>query len=155
MSKIYTFKSVQIIPILPDKAWNFFSNPSNLQTITPDDMNFTIISNYQSEKMYAAQIIEYRVKPLSRFSMHWMTEITHVEEKKYFIDEQRFGPYSLWRHQHHFKTIEGGVEMTDIIHYKIPFWFLGDLANWLFVNSKLKKIFSYRAKKIQELFPGK
>ena len=152
MSKIYSFKTVQDIPIPLDQAWEFFSNPSNLQTITPDDMNFTIISKFQSDKMYAGQVIEYSVKPFPGFSMYWMTEITRVSEKNYFIDEQRSGPYSLWHHQHHFKTIEGGVEMTDIIHYKIPFWILGDFANWLFVKSKLKKIFNYRANKIQELF---
>jgi ligand-binding SRPBCC domain-containing protein len=80
-----------------------------------------------------------------------MTEITHVADGKYFIDEQRFGPYSLWHHQHHFKQIPGGVEMTDIVHYKIPFWFLGDIANALLVRNELKKIFDFRRQKVEEL----
>ena len=102
--------------------------------------------------MYAGQIIEYKVSPFPGIPLYWMTEITHVEDKKYFVDEQRYGPYSLWHHQHHFKEINGGVEMTDIVHYKIPFWILGDIANSLFVNKQLKTIFDYRFKKVEELF---
>jgi ligand-binding SRPBCC domain-containing protein len=86
------------------------------------------------------------------YRVYWMTEITHVEDKTFFIDEQRFGPYSLWHHQHHFKEINGGVEMTDIVHYKIPFWFLGDIANQLFVKRELKKIFEYRFSSVEQLF---
>jgi ligand-binding SRPBCC domain-containing protein len=76
--------------------------------------------------------------------LYWMTEITHVEDQKYFVDEQRFGPYSMWHHQHHFKAIEGGVEMTDIVHYKLPLWILGDIAHTLFVKAQLTHIFDYR-----------
>jgi ligand-binding SRPBCC domain-containing protein len=81
-----------------------------------------------------------------------MTEITHVEDKKYFVDEQRFGPYSLWHHQHHFRQTEAGVEMTDIVHYKIPFGKLGDLAHALFVKKQLKAIFDYRYEVVEKLF---
>src|SRR6185295_20044887 len=102
--------------------------------------------------MYPGQIIEYKVKPVLGIPLYWMTEITHVEDKKHFIDEQRYGPYSLWHHQHHFKEIEGGVEMTDIVHYKLPLWFLGDIANTMLIKNQLKKIFDYRYKKITELF---
>ena len=84
--------------------------------------------------------------------LYWMTEITQVAENKYFIDEQRFGPYSFWHHQHHFNAIEGGVEMMDIIHYKIPLWILGDLANVLFVKKQVEGIFDYRYKRVEELF---
>lgn len=152
MSKVYSLKTVQQLPIGLDEAWDFFSNPANLQQITPDNMGFTVISKHHGEKMYPGQIIEYTLKPLLGVALYWMTEITHVTEKKYFIDEQRFGPYSLWHHQHHFKTIEGGVEMTDIVHYKIPFWLFGDIANILFVKKQLNEIFGYRFKKIEELF---
>jgi ligand-binding SRPBCC domain-containing protein len=152
MSKVYSLTTVQQLPIGLDEAWDFFSNPKNLQQITPDNMGFTVISKHQGEKMYQGQIIEYTVKPLLGIPLYWMTEITHVDEKKYFIDEQRFGPYSLWHHQHHFKTTESGVEMTDIVHYKIPFWFFGDVANSLFVKKQLNEIFNYRFKKIEELF---
>ena len=85
-------------------------------------------------------------------TIYWMTEITQVKDKEYFIDEQRFGPYKLWHHQHHFKEIPGGVEMTDIVHYKNPMWLLGNIANSLFVKNKLKGIFDYRYKKVEELF---
>ena len=104
--------------------------------------------------MYAGEIIEYTVKPLLGIPLYWMTEITHVEPMKYFIDEQRYGPYSFWHHQHHFKQTDKGVEMTDIVHYKMPFWLLGDLANSLIVKGQLKKIFEFR-KEITEKTFGK
>ena len=152
MSKVYHLKTVQKIPVSLDMAWDFFSDPKNLQAITPASMGFRIISEQQDNRMYAGQVIEYKVRPLLNIPIYWMTEITQVEDKKYFVDEQRFGPYSLWHHQHHFKVVNGFVEMTDIVHYKLPLWFLGDIANWLFVNKQLKGIFDYRSKKIEELF---
>lgn len=152
MSKVYTIKEVQNMPLTLQKAWDFFSKPANLKDITPANMGFIIRSRYHGEQMYPGQIIEYTVKPLLGIPFYWMTEITHVADGKYFIDEQRFGPYSLWHHQHHFKQIPGGVEMTDIVHYKIPFWFAGDIANALFVRQQLRKIFDYRFKIIEEKF---
>jgi ligand-binding SRPBCC domain-containing protein len=143
---------VQQLPLSLEKAWDFFSRPDNLDAITPGDMGFRIISKHHGEKMYAGQLIEYKVRPLLRIPFYWMTEIMHVEDKKYFVDEQRYGPFSLWHHQHHFKENDKGVEMTDILHYKIPFWFLGDLAHVLFVKRSVKKIFDYRFKKVEELF---
>lgn len=148
----HSIKTIQKIPISLDKAWDFFSNPANLQAITPDNMGFKVISQHHGDIMYAGQIIEYTVKPVLGIPLYWMTEITQVKDKAYFIDEQRFGPYTLWHHQHHFKAIEGGVEMTDIIHYKNPGWFLGILANELFVKKQLQGIFDYRYKKTEELF---
>ena len=105
--------------------------------------------------MYAGQIIEYTVRPLLGISLYWMTEITQLEDKKYFIDEQRYGPFSMWHHQHHFNAVDGGVEMTDIVHYKLPFWFLGDIANSLFARRQLQSIFDYRYRKVEELFVTK
>ena len=102
--------------------------------------------------MYAGELIEYTVKPFLGIPLYWMTEITQVEPMKYFIDEQRYGPYSFWHHQHHFKEVDGGVEMTDIVHYKIPFSFFGVLAHYLFVHSQLNKIFSFRFEKTEALF---
>jgi ligand-binding SRPBCC domain-containing protein len=95
-------------------------------------------------KMYPGQIIEYTVKPVLGIPLYWMTEITHVEPEKYFVDEQRFGPYTMWHHQHHFKAVDGGVEMTDIVHYKLPLWILGDIAHAIFVKKQLQQIFDYR-----------
>lgn len=155
MSKVYSFKAIQLIPTDINTAWDFFSNPSKLQDITPTDLSFTITSQQQGDKIYAGQIIEYTLRPLFGIPVYWMTEITHVEDKKYFVDEQRFGPYSLWHHQHHFKEVNGGVEMTDIVHYKIPFWFVGDIAHHLFVGRKLKQIFDYRYTKVEEMFVTK
>jgi len=149
---VYSIKTVQQLPIPLSQAWEFFANPANLQKITPGNMGFTTISKHHGEKMYAGQIIEYKVKPVLGIPLYWMTEITHVQDQEYFIDEQRYGPYSLWHHQHHFRPIDGGVEMTDIIHYKIPLWILGDIANTLFVKKQLDRIFDYRYKKAEELF---
>ena len=148
----HSIKTVQKIPISLEKAWDFFSNPANLQAITPDNMGFKVISKHHGNIMYAGQIIEYTVKPVLGISLYWMTEIIQVKDKEYFIDEQRFGPYSLWHHRHHFKIIEGGVEMTDIVHYKNPLGILGKLANTLFVRNQLKGIFNYRFKKVEEMF---
>jgi len=152
VSKVYSFKTVQLIPTDLKTAWDFFSNPHNLKNITPVNLGFKVISKYQGDTMYPGQVIEYKVSPLLGIPLYWMTEITHVEDKKYFVDEQRYGPYSLWHHQHHFKEVNGGVEMTDIVHYKIPFWFLGDIANSLFVQQQVQGIFDFRFKKVEELF---
>lgn len=151
MSKVYSMRTVQFIPCTLEKAWAFFSNPANLAEITPDNLRFKILSARGGE-MYPGQIIEYYVHPLLNIPLYWMTEITHVQPMKYFVDEQRFGPYSLWHHQHHFKEVQGGVEMTDIVHYKLPLWFLGDIANALFVKKQLKEIFDYRTEKVDAMF---
>ncbi len=148
----HSIKTVQKIPVSLDEAWAFFSNPANLQAITPEGMGFTIISRYHGDVMYAGQLIEYKVRPVAGIPIYWMTEITQVKDRAYFIDEQRFGPYSLWHHQHHFKEIPGGVEMTDIVHYKNPLGILGRIANTLFVKQKLNSIFDYRYKKVEEMF---
>jgi ligand-binding SRPBCC domain-containing protein len=152
MSKVYSFKEVQRMPVSLNEAWIFFSNPANLNAITPRDMGFKTISKYHGDKMYAGQLIEYSVRPILGIPVYWMTEITHIQDREYFIDEQRFGPYSFWHHQHRFKEINDGVEMTDIIHYKIPFWFVGDVANRLLVEKKLKDIFRFRREAIERKF---
>jgi ligand-binding SRPBCC domain-containing protein len=152
MSKVYTIKTVQKVPVSLEEAWDFFSKPSNLAAITPDNLGFNIISKYHGERMYPGQIIEYTVKPVLGIPLYWMTEITHVEDHKYFVDEQRFGPYSMWHHQHHFKQVEGGVEMTDIVHYKLPLFFLGDIAHALFVKAQLTHIFDYRFEAVEKKY---
>jgi len=147
----FSLKSTQVLPISLNEAWDFFSRPQNLQSITPAYLGFKITSEL-ADQMYAGQVITYKVKPLLRIPMFWMTEITHVEEAKYFVDEQRFGPYALWHHQHHFKEVQGGVEMLDIIHYKLPFGPLGSLVNFLFVRKQLKGIFDYRFRYLEDHF---
>lgn len=152
MSKVYSLKTIQQIPVSLELAWDFFSKPENLKEITPANLGFNIISKHHGNTMYQGQVIEYKVKPILGIPLYWMTEITHVVNQQFFVDEQRFGPYSLWHHQHHFKAIEGGVEMTDIVHYKLPLWILGDIANTLFVRSQLKQIFEYRFTAVEARF---
>ncbi|MEI9943958.1 MAG: SRPBCC family protein [Chitinophagaceae bacterium] len=149
---IYSFKRIQQIPASVPAVWDFFASHANLQLITPPGMNFKIISKYHGESIYPGQVIEYKLKPLLGIPLYWMTEITHVKEKEFFVDEQRKGPYRLWHHQHFFKAIPGGTEMTDIVHYENPFWIIGNIANALYVKRKLKAVFDYRFKKVEEIF---
>ena len=149
--KIYTLHRKQNLPITKEKAWEFLSSPSNLKTITPDYMSFDIISG-GDRPMFPGQIIQYIVTPILGIKTKWVTEITHVQEGHYFVDEQRFGPYALWHHKHFIKQIEGGIEMEDIIDYKIPLGILGQLVHPFIVKPKLEEIFNYRNKKLVELF---
>jgi ligand-binding SRPBCC domain-containing protein len=142
----------QWLPISLDEAWKFFSDPSNLKEITPAHMGFVVTSEHHGDTMYAGQIIRYVVKPLFGIPLKWCTEITHVVDKQYFIDEQRFGPYAFWHHQHHFTEQSGGVLMEDILHYKVPFGFLGTLADRIIVNREVNSIFAYRKKVLTERF---
>jgi ligand-binding SRPBCC domain-containing protein len=154
--KTYALKYETFIPTTLDKAWDFFSSPLNLAKITPADMQFVVTSDFkENTKTYAGMIITYKIAPLLGIKMNWMTEITHVKEKEYFVDEQRFGPYALWHHQHHFKQVEGGIQMTDLLHYAIPYGFIGRIANSLLVANKVKKIFDYREEAIAHLFGTK
>ncbi|MEO8583323.1 MAG: SRPBCC family protein, partial [Flavitalea sp.] len=148
----HSLKAIQKIPITVKEAWDFFSSPANLPKITPSSLSFNIISKHHGEAMYPGQIIEYTVAPVAGIKLYWMTEITHVQPMLFFIDEQRYGPYSMWHHEHHFKEIMGGVEMTDIVLYKNPFGILGNMMNPLLVKPKLKEIFSFRFNKVVELF---
>ncbi|SDS25013.1 Ligand-binding SRPBCC domain-containing protein [Polaribacter sp. KT25b] len=149
--KIYTFHRKQKLPITLEKAWKFLSSPKNLKTITPDYMSFDILSGAE-KPMFAGQIIQYIVTPIFGIKTKWVTEITHVKDLNYFVDEQRFGPYALWHHKHFIKEIDGGVEMEDIIDYKVPMGFLGQLIHPFLVKPKLEEIFAYRQKKLIELF---
>ncbi len=149
--KLYQIKTQQKLPISIEKAWDFFSNPKNLKKITPEEMSFEIISGAE-KSIYPGQIIQYNVSPILGIKLRWVTEITHVIDNKYFVDEQRFGPYSLWHHKHFFKEIKGGILMEDVVDYKIPLGWLGQLAHFIFVKNRLKKIFKYRENKLLKLF---
>jgi ligand-binding SRPBCC domain-containing protein len=151
MSKVHHLISVQKLPLSIEKTWEFFSNPHNLLTITPPFLNLKVTNEVFGEEVYAGQIISYKVKPMAGIAMSWVTEITHLEKQKMFVDEQRKGPYKLWHHQHHFKSIQGGTEMTDIVHYHLPFGLVGGAAHPI-VKTKLVEIFTYRFNKINELF---
>ena len=149
--KIYTLHKKLKLPITLDQAWNFLSNPKNLKTITPNSMNFQMVS-VVDRPLYTGQIIQYTVTPLLGIKAKWVSEITHIEEKKYFVDVQMYGPYALWHHKHFIKEVEGGVEMEDIIDYKVPLGILGQLVHPILVKPKLEEIFSYRQNKLIELF---
>lgn len=150
---VYTLKRVQKLPVSLEEAWAFFSSPGNLKEITPAYMGFDIQSDAQDiEHMYPGQIITYTVRPVLNIPLFWMTEITQVKEGVYFIDEQRVGPYALWHHQHHFKSVAGGVEMTDLVHYRLPLGWLGRLLHGLFVRRQLNSIFDYRQRVVEQRF---
>ena len=150
--KIYQLKRTQVLPISLDEAWDFFSTPLNLDAITPDDMGFEILTDLEGKKMFQGMIINYKVSPFPFVKLRWTTEITHVEDKKYFVDEQRFGPYAFWHHKHFFEETEGGVLMTDIVDYGLPLGPLGRLGNSILVDSKLNHIFNHRYNAIEKHF---
>ena len=151
LNKTFYLKETQKVPISIHEAWSFFSNPLNLKEITPPHLNL-VVTNEMPEKMHAGMIITYVGEPLLKIKMNWVTEITNMQEPFYFVDEQRFGPYKFWHHQHIFKEIDGGVEVTDIVHYKIRAGIFSSLINILIVKNELQKIFSYRTEVLLKKF---
>ncbi|MCK0157094.1 SRPBCC family protein [Cellulophaga sp. F20128] len=149
--KIYRLHKKQNLPIGIDTAWEFLSNPENLKIITPDYMGFKTLSG-ADRPMYQGQVIQYSVTPVLGIKTKWVTEITHMVPNQYFVDEQRFGPYAFWHHKHFIKEINGGVEMEDIIDYKLPLGIIGELVQPFLVQPKLDEIFSYRKTKLVQLF---
>lgn len=148
----YQFKRTQHFDNSIDELWNFISNPQNLKRITPDYMGFDVTSENLGDKMYEGMIISYKVSPLLGIKTTWVTEITHVKDKHYFVDEQRVGPYKIWHHQHFLESTPEGTMMKDIVSYQPPFGFLGSIANNLIIKKKLEEIFAYRTKVLKELF---
>ena len=144
----------QFIPRPLDEVWDFFSRPENLNEVTPGDMSFEILSPISGVPMYEGMIIKYRISPFLGIKMGWVTEITHIKDKRYFVDEQRFGPYAMWHHEHHFEERDGGVLMADLLHYKVPYGIIGSFADLLFVEKQVDKIFSFRKIAIEEVFGG-
>lgn len=148
---IYSLRASLKLPIELEKAWEFFSNPANLKEITPEYMGFNIISELD-QVMYSGQIISYKVSPLFGINLNWVTEITHVEHEKYFVDEQRIGPYKIWHHKHFFKKINNGVKMTDEVHYRLPLPLIANRFHSILVKPKLKEIFEFRTKVLVSKF---
>jgi ligand-binding SRPBCC domain-containing protein len=149
--KIYQIKSKQVLPMTLDNSWNFFSDPGNLPKITPPWLNLKITSDLP-DKMYEGMIITYKVSPFLGIPSNWVTEITQMRERKFFIDEQRFGPYKFWHHQHHFKEVNDGIEMQDIVTYALPLDPLSRPINGLIVGNKVKEIFKFREEVLKKLF---
>ncbi len=150
--KVYTLIRRQFLPVDITTAWNFFSSPANLARITPAYMGFRILHLSGNGKMFAGQIIRYRLFVFPHLPFHWTTEITHVAEPSYFVDEQRAGPYALWHHQHHFTEVDGGIEMTDELHYALPFGLLGRFFHAILVKKQLNTIFDYRFSALRSIF---
>ena len=148
---MHTLHTTQRFPVSVNRVWDFISDPKNLAVITPPSMGFQTLSG-DDRKMFAGQIIQYTVTPLLGIKLEWVTEITHVENQKFFVDEQRHGPYAFWHHKHFVKEIPGGCEMEDIVHYRLPLGFLGNLFHPIIVKPKLAEIFEFRRKKLIELF---
>lgn len=149
--KLHRIHTVQRLPIPIEEAWDFFSNPQNLPLITPPWLDFAM-TNAVPEVVHPGVIITYTIRPVPGFKMRWVTEITHVEAPHRFIDEQRFGPYRFWHHQHHFRPVHGGTEVEDLVHYGLPFGPLGSIAHGLMVRRQLNEIFSFRTQALVDRF---
>lgn len=158
--KLYTLRASQHLPISVHEAWDFFSDPRNLPRLTPSWLDFKTTSEAAAAdapavtRMYPGMIITYRIRPALRIPVGWTTEITHVRVPFYFVDEQRFGPYRFWHHQHFFVETEGGVEVRDIVHYGLRGGALGRAVNRLMVRPRLEEIFDYRRRVLGQLFDG-
>lgn len=140
------------VPQPLDVVWDFFSRPENLLKITPKGVFKSIQTPLEGVEMYEGMIIQYTIAPILNIPMNWVTEITKIKDKEYFVDEQRFGPYAFWHHQHHFKAVAGGTEMRDILHYKVPLPIIGDIADAILVDGQVEKIFAYRTEVVNTLF---
>ena len=148
---MHQFIRKQLVKTDLQTCWDFFSSPANLKRITPSYMGFDVKTEVPAQ-MYEGLIIAYKVKPVLGIPVEWVTEITHVKDKSFFVDEQRKGPYTMWHHEHHFKEVEGGVEMTDIVSYIIPLGIIGKIVHPFLVKPKLEEIFAYRFKIVEEVF---
>ncbi|MBA3237420.1 MAG: SRPBCC family protein [Parachlamydiaceae bacterium] len=149
---MYRIKYTQKIPLSLEESWEFFSTPANLKILTPKHLGFEIRNSEDMCKMYAGQVISYTIYPLYGIPVEWVSEITHVEENSYFIDQQRFGPYKYWHHEHRFQAIPNGVEIVDIVYYKMPLGILGKALHYLKVKRDVEEIFSYRGAVLEKLF---
>ena len=141
----------QVIPADIDRVWAFFATPRNLDELTPPDLKFRIVSAVPAE-MHAGLLIEYRISPLPGVWLRWLTEIRHIRTGRYFVDEQRIGPYRLWYHEHHFEPVPGGTKMTDRVNYVVGWGPAGWLAEKLCARRQLEHIFDFRARKVAEIF---
>lgn len=150
---MYQLKRQQLVKTTMETCWKFFSAPENLAVITPDYMRFKVLTE-QPSVMYEGLMIAYKVSPVLGIPLKWVTEIKYVHENRFFVDEQRKGPYTIWHHEHHFEQTPDGILMTDIVSYSLPFGILGRLAHALFVRKQLEGIFDYRFRKVEELFNG-
>lgn len=149
---IYQLKTEQQLYCDISSAWNFFSAPQNLSRITPKPLNFVVLSDLPNEFIYEGMTIDYTVSPILGIPLKWQTKITQVNDQKSFTDLQQKGPYKLWRHHHEFTVNQNGVLMTDTVDYELPYGMIGTLIHKLIVKKKLKHIFEYRRRVLEQLF---
>jgi ligand-binding SRPBCC domain-containing protein len=148
---MFEYKSKQFIKASISEVWDFISSPKNLQSITPSYMQLRVVSDLP-EKMYEGMVIAYKVRPMLRIQVTWVSKITEVVENKFFVDEQLTGPYKIWRHEHRIEEVDNGIMMTDLVTYVPPLGAIGKIANKLFIRNKIQDIFSYREYAINNKF---
>ncbi|MCY3555175.1 MAG: SRPBCC family protein [Gemmatimonadetes bacterium] len=148
---VYRLKRTQMLPVSLDVAWDFLCRPEHLRDLTPPGVGLTVTSDLPA-RMYPGLIITYRLGLYSMLYFNWVTEITQAEPLSYFIDEQRSGPYRFWHHEHRLRSVEGGVEMNDLIHYALPFGVLGRMVHAAIVKNQLNAIFDYRREALADRF---
>jgi ligand-binding SRPBCC domain-containing protein len=148
---MYQIRQVIKVKASLKEVWSFYSNPQNLEKVTPEGIGFRLLDALP-EEMYTGLVLRYIIKPIAGIPIQWATEITHISPMVYFVDHQLSGPYKIWHHQHHFEEIQGGCQITDIIHYELPLGILGKLAHVLFVKKQLTAIFAHREKTTLKMF---
>ena len=141
-TKTYRLEQKQLIPLGRPSVFEFFSDAFNLERLTPDFLNFKILTEAPID-IQEDTIIEYRIR-LFGVPMFWRTRIERFEPDEAFVDTQIKGPYKLWHHTHTFEETEDGTLMRDVVLYRLPFGILGQLAHFMFVKKTLEKIFQYR-----------
>jgi len=147
---MYTLYREQFVDATLTEAWDLLKNPANLDLITPEDLQFKIISPVPRE-MFNGLIVEYRIS-IPWFGEHiWIAEIKHIREKHSFVDEQRLGPYRFWYHYHQIDEENGRIKLTDRVHYEVPCGIFGRILHYLIIRKTLQRIFNYRREKLSEL----
>ena len=149
--KIHQLHQTQFLPISPENAWEYFATPKTLEEMTPEFLNFEILSDPPAT-LHSGLLIAYRIRAVAGIPMNWLTEIKHVVPLRRFVDEQRVGPFSFWLHEHTFTPVDGGIEMTDHVHYVMPWGPIGSLIHPLFVRRRLESIFSFRRAYLEKKF---
>ncbi len=150
---IYRLEAAQTLATGIETAWTFFSDPHNLALITPPEMRFQITGDPPTA-VHPGLIITYRLTPLPILPLRvsWATEITQVDAPHFFADDQIAGPYALWRHEHHFQEVDGGVLATDQVHWSLPLDPLSAPLAQLAVIPQLLRTFRFRAAQLQVQF---
>lgn len=151
--KVYRHDESNFLPIPLEQAWKFFSNPDNLNELTPQSMAFENVYALDAPEVYPGMLIVHRISPFPLIKLTWITEITQVAHHLRFVDEQRKGPFALWHHIHEFKAVEGGTVVRDLLYYALPLGVLGQVAHAVQVGAQVKSIFAYRKKRLGEIFP--